>query len=81
MSIQTIIRTFVAVSGLSLSLAGASWAEEFAENDPGAESSDMNSDKSTDESAIHAAPPAAADEAAGDDEKASATATHDATRD
>jgi len=68
MSIQTIIRTFVAVSGLSLSLAGASWADEPAANDAG------------DKGSIDAAPPADADEAASDDEKASDTAD-DAAKD
>jgi hypothetical protein len=54
MSIQTIIRTFVAVSGLSLALAGSSWAEEPAAND----------DNKANKGSVETAPPADADESA-----------------
>ena len=68
MSIQTIIRTLVAVTGLSLALAGASWAEESAANDGEKDS-------------VEAAPPADADESATDQGEASDSGTDDDAKD
>ena len=57
MSIQTIIKTFVVASLLSLGLAGVSWSEEPEQKDAGEEAS------------VDAAPPAdAADEDASAEE-------------
>jgi hypothetical protein len=62
MSIQTIIGLFVVVSGLSLGLAGASWAEDLAAKDEGETAS------------AETAPPANADEGATADEDESGDA-------
>lgn len=69
MSIQTIIRAFVAVSGLSLALAGAGWAEEPAATDE------------ADKGSVEATPPADADEGADDAGGARDTETDDAAKD
>ncbi len=60
MSIQTIIKTFVVASLLSLGLAGVSWSEEPEQKDAGEEAS------------VDAAPPADAADKDASAEKAEA---------
>ena len=71
MSIQTIIKTFVVASLLSLGLAGASWSEEPAQKDAGEKAS------------VDAAPPAdAADkDASAEEAKAADTDEAEAAKD
>jgi len=66
MSIQTIIKTFVVVSVLSLGLAGVSWSEEAEQKDAGEKAS------------VDAAPPA---DAADKDASAEAADSADAEKD